>query len=80
LLCTDGLWDMVRDPQIEEVIRNAADDLEHVGDALIQAALDGGGEDNVSIIVAHLTDNVQAVQHGFRLIYMPDSVQLPSLG
>jgi len=80
LLCTDGLWDMVRDPQIEEVIRSAADDLEQMGDALIQAALDGGGEDNVSIIVTHLTDNVQAVQHGFHLIYMPDGVQLPPLG
>lgn len=79
LLCTDGLWDMVRDPQIEEVIRNASGDLEQMGDALIQAALDGGGEDNVSIIVTHLTNNVQAVQHGFRLIYMPDGVQLPPL-
>ncbi|HEY7416354.1 MAG TPA: hypothetical protein VH593_14270, partial [Ktedonobacteraceae bacterium] len=79
LLCTDGLWDMVRDPRIEEVIRSTPGDLEQMGDELIQAALDGGGEDNVSVIVAQLTDNVQAVQHGFHLIYMPDSVQLPPL-
>lgn len=81
LLCSDGLWDMVRDPQIEDVIRNTSNNLEQTGDALVQAALNGGGEDNVSILVVHLTDRMPpANQNSFQLIYMPDTVQLPPLG
>src|SRR5579875_2821921 len=58
LLCSDGLWDMVRDPKIEEVIRTHLDSAASMGQALIQAALEGGGEDNVSIIVVHLPDGI----------------------
>jgi serine/threonine protein phosphatase PrpC len=78
LLCSDGLWDMVRDPLIEGVIKQTPSDLEMTADGLIQAALDGGGEDNVSIIVAHITEATPSPgKPGFELIYKPDSVQLP---
>lgn len=78
LLCSDGLWDMVRDPSIEGVIKQTPSDLEKTADGLIQAALDGGGEDNVSIIVAHITETAASPDRaGFQLIYKPDSVQLP---
>jgi serine/threonine protein phosphatase PrpC len=59
LLCSDGLWDMVRDPVIEATIKNNMPDLENVGDSLIQAALKGGGEDNVSIIVVEVPQEVK---------------------
>src|SRR5581483_2164253 len=39
LLCSDGLWDMVRDPLIEGVIKQNSSDLEKTADGLIKAAL-----------------------------------------
>ncbi|HEX4207659.1 MAG TPA: protein phosphatase 2C domain-containing protein [Ktedonobacteraceae bacterium] len=79
LLCSDGLWDMVRDPQIEHVLKSSTS-LEQVGDGLIQAALDGGGEDNVSVIVAHMSEAAGvAGQNGFHLVYKPEMVNLPVL-
>ena len=53
LLCSDGLWEMVRDPSIERIIRNG--DSPHItADRLIQAALRGGGVDNVSAILVQV--------------------------
>jgi serine/threonine protein phosphatase PrpC len=80
LLCSDGLWDMVRDPKIEEVIKNSTTDLTRTVQALIQAALDGGGEDNVSVIVVSVQENAQQeLVPGFHLIAKPDSVELPQI-
>jgi len=51
LLCSDGLWEMVRDPQIAAILSEPEPDPSRTAHALIQAALAGGGEDNVSAIV-----------------------------
>lgn len=80
LLCSDGLWDMVRDPQIEAVLKNQVADPNKTGDMLIQAALDGGGEDNVSVIVVNITDTgPNGMPHRIQLLYKPDTVQMPQL-
>jgi serine/threonine protein phosphatase PrpC len=80
LLCSDGLWDMVRDPKIEEVIRTTTPNPGQTADALIQAALEGGGEDNVSVIVVSVQENDQQEQvPSFQLIDKPDTIQLPQL-
>lgn len=50
VLCSDGLSDEVDDEQIGEIIASAGDDKEAV-DKLIAAAIDNGGNDNVSVIV-----------------------------
>lgn len=50
LLCSDGLTDGVSDGEIEELLRRASTPASAV-DALLQAALDKGGRDNISIIV-----------------------------
>lgn len=63
LLCSDGLWDMVRDPIIEQVMSQVPDPAQTCP-TLIHAALDGGGEDNVSVIVvsvAHTTTRPELV-------------------
>lgn len=80
LLCSDGLWDMVRDPKIETLLKNQTTDPAKTVDALIQAALDGGGEDNVSVIVVSVTENAaRTLTSGLQLLAKPDSVQMPQL-
>lgn len=48
LLCTDGLTNMVKDATIAEILKAA----QNPADALIDAALNTGGKDNISVIVA----------------------------
>ena len=78
LLCSDGLWHMVRNPRIEEVIKQPVPDPSMTGDALIQSALDGGGEDNVSVIVVQMIEgrNLDALPR-LKVLAKPDTVQLP---
>jgi serine/threonine protein phosphatase PrpC len=54
LLCSDGLWEMVRDPQIAAILTAPSPDPSATAQALVQAALAGGGADNVSAIVAQV--------------------------
>jgi PPM family protein phosphatase len=51
LLCSDGLYGMIKDGGIEEILR-AGGSLDAMGRGLIQAALDGGGHDNVTAVLA----------------------------
>jgi protein phosphatase len=50
LLCSDGLWGEVDDPEIEAVL-NSSDDNRVVSRELIRAAHMGGGKDNITVIV-----------------------------
>jgi serine/threonine protein phosphatase PrpC len=50
LSCSDGLWEMVRNPEITEIL-NAAPDPHTASTQLIDAANANGGEDNVSAVV-----------------------------
>jgi protein phosphatase len=51
LLCTDGLTGMVTDEQIAEVLSGVATSDE-AGKALVAKALEGGGADNVTVVLA----------------------------
>ncbi|MBV9712625.1 MAG: protein phosphatase 2C domain-containing protein, partial [Ktedonobacteraceae bacterium] len=53
LLCTDGLWHMVRDERIKEILA-AESDAEKLAHILVEAANDAGGEGNVSAIVVRV--------------------------
>ncbi|HLZ80110.1 MAG TPA: protein phosphatase 2C domain-containing protein, partial [Ktedonobacteraceae bacterium] len=50
LSCCDGLWEMVRNPQIESILNNAPDP-QIACTQLLEAANTNGGEDNVSAVV-----------------------------
>ena len=54
LLCSDGLWEMVRDPDIQEILNTTLPYSAKASKALVQAALEGGGHDNISVIVVHI--------------------------
>lgn len=49
LLCTDGLSDMLTEMEMTTVLEQ--EDLEAVGDALIEKALAKGGRDNVTLVL-----------------------------
>lgn len=79
LLCSDGLWDMVRDPDIQRVL-SAPMPPSQTGKDLIQAALNGGGEDNVTVIVVSITEaSGQPQISGIQLLAKPDTVSVPEL-
>jgi len=56
LLCSDGLWEMVRDTDIEQIIKDNAPRASQTSAELIEAALRNGGADNVSVVVVCVTD------------------------
>lgn len=56
LLCSDGLHGMASDREIARIL--ATDwDLQTKCDSLVEAALDGGGDDNVTVTLAQLSDD-----------------------
>jgi protein phosphatase len=56
LLCSDGLTDLVGDPEIQAVLDSAGDRLDSVPDVLVDLANARGGRDNVTVIVAEVED------------------------
>jgi protein phosphatase len=53
LLCSDGLWEMVLDDEIQRIIEGARSP-QKACDALIEAANKAGGEDNIGVIVVEM--------------------------
>ncbi len=81
LLCSDGMWEMVRDPKIRAILEEPTANPTELGNRLIQAALDGGGEDNVSVIVVNVLESPNhEMKVGLKPIYQQDEVQLPTIG
>jgi PPM family protein phosphatase len=52
LLCSDGLSEMVKDAQIAQVL-GSAKATDSAAKLLIDLALEGGGRDNVTVVLAH---------------------------
>jgi protein phosphatase len=52
LLCTDGLYDMVDDSNLQRIL-NTSDTAEAACHRLVDLANENGGRDNITVIVAH---------------------------
>jgi serine/threonine protein phosphatase PrpC len=53
VLCSDGLWEMVQDAEIQRIIEDARSP-QQACDALVEAANRAGGEDNIAVIVVEM--------------------------
>jgi serine/threonine protein phosphatase PrpC len=51
VLCSDGLWEMVRDPDLERIIAFGAPHVAQISSTLVLSALNNGGADNISVVV-----------------------------
>jgi protein phosphatase len=56
LLCSDGLYDLLEDEEIEKISSEGS--LQEAGDALIAMALERGGHDNVSVVLVECVDEL----------------------
>lgn len=55
IICSDGLNTMVRDRDVERIARTVADP-QHAADALVAAANDAGGEDNITVVIVDVLE------------------------
>ena len=53
VLCSDGLWEMVLDAQIQRIVEGALSP-QKACDALVEAGNRAGGEDNIAVIVVRM--------------------------
>lgn len=70
LLCSDGLTNMVEDPEIQQALEAHRNDLPLAAQELVRMANDNGGKDNISVIVVRITDDFAAQPSWFSR-YLP---------
>ena len=64
LICSDGLSDMLPGATIAHIVRQYAGDPEQVVEALVTAANDAGGRDNVTVVYAEMPRFADAATRG----------------
>ncbi len=53
LICSDGLYEYVQEDQMQEILMER--NIEDAADLLLSFALEGGGRDNISLVIAEVT-------------------------
>jgi PPM family protein phosphatase len=66
LLCSDGLSDMLDERDLATTLRGGAEDLSGTVLSLVQQANDGGGRDNISVILAQLRESRRTAHRSAR--------------
>jgi protein phosphatase len=59
LICSDGLTSMISDEEVGSILRSAGS-LDEAADALVRAANQSGGKDNITVILFRLGDGEDA--------------------
>jgi protein phosphatase len=54
MLCSDGLWEMVRDPYIESILKDSLAP-EETCRKLVKEANMAGGRDNITVVVINVS-------------------------
>lgn len=79
LLCSDGLSSMISNNAIESIMRRQSD-AQHCADELVTAALENGGADNVTVVVADVPGFSEVREkkraHKSRLFYIGLAIAL----
>lgn len=79
LLCSDGLSSMISNNAIESIMRRQSD-AQHCADELVTAALENGGADNVTVVVADVPGFSEVREkkraHKSRVFYMGLAIAL----
>jgi serine/threonine protein phosphatase PrpC len=57
LLCSDGLWEMVREVRILAHLIEKAEEPQLACEALVKAARQAGGEDNIGVVVVKVAED-----------------------
>jgi PPM family protein phosphatase len=57
MLCSDGLTTMVADESIREIVERDRSNLDQAARALVDAANEGGGEDNITIVLFEIGES-----------------------
>jgi serine/threonine protein phosphatase PrpC len=79
LLCSDGLWEMVRDPHIQQVLQHTASPSQK-SHMLFEAAMGNGGSDNISMIFVSITGETRPREEtGLQMLTLPEQVELPAI-
>jgi serine/threonine protein phosphatase PrpC len=61
LFCSDGLWEMTRDVQIEQILA-APLEASSMAEHLTHLAIHGGGRDNIGVVVSQFQMNIPGMQ------------------
>ncbi len=72
LLCSDGLSGKLRNEEIRQIIADSSQDLAAACSALVAAANERGGEDNITVVLARFTgDDLQAAMEDRITVELP---------
>jgi serine/threonine protein phosphatase PrpC len=73
LLCSDGLWGYVAEDKIERILADGTRSVEEASRALLDLALDAGGNDNVAFEIARLSSSSDSTATGRAVEFRPEA-------